>query len=141
MTRTCKRIPKRAQCPDEVPNIKIGASQRQAGKERTNLQRHEERLSLDVGKAEVNASRVAVRVAVSLDVLDLRRNAVQESIRQRGDTGVVELKEVKQGMKSANVLRSGHGKSASWGSVSTPTGRPQRGRTARTLSPEKGEPS
>ena len=46
------------------------------------LQRHEERLALHIREAEVHAARVAVRVAVPDDVVDLRVNTVDETVRE-----------------------------------------------------------
>jgi hypothetical protein len=60
-------------------------------KEETYLESHEKGLALDERKGEVDASGVAIRISVSLNVLDLRRQPGDESIGEGGDSLMVEL--------------------------------------------------
>ena len=62
---------------------------------RTYLQRHEERLTLDVREAQVHAAGVAVRITIPDDMVDLRVDTVDEALRELLDSCMVALERSK----------------------------------------------
>jgi hypothetical protein len=57
----------------------------------TDLQSHEQRLALDVCKAKVDATCVAVRVTIAMNVLDLRVDAIDQASRKLLDSSMISL--------------------------------------------------
>ena len=60
--------------------------------DRTDLQRHQQALSFDVGKAEVYAARVTVRISVAYDMRDLGVDLGDETVRQMLDPRMISLR-------------------------------------------------
>ncbi|KAI3476181.1 hypothetical protein L1887_62293 [Cichorium endivia] len=78
-----------AERTQHVRRLERGRGARRSRREANVLERHEERLALDVLEGEVEAARVAVGVAVEEHVRDARLERVAQTLRELGDVRVV----------------------------------------------------
>lgn len=77
--RMCTHYRKIARCPAALPNQHQTASE-QLGE--TNLQSHQQALSLHVGKAEVDAARITIDISIPDNMFDLRVDLGDQSLSQ-----------------------------------------------------------
>jgi hypothetical protein len=113
----CTHFPKTRQCPAGPLLEQYDASHGKFA----HLQRHQEALTLYVGKAEVDTSGKPVGIAIPNDMLHPLIDSVDEPSRKLFDPGMISLRRVSK-------TRGMHNKKTKQMSLSTPARNSQRGR-------------